>query len=44
MKSKGSELAKRIDLENKHDEYMKKKYELKKLSNGKTGVVKKEKE
>lgn len=40
MKSKGSELAKIIDLENRHDEYMKKKYELKKLKDNKIGIVK----
>ena len=40
MKSRGSELAKRVDLENRHDEYMRKKYELKKLKNNKTGIIK----
>lgn len=43
MKSKGSYNAKIIDLQNRHDEYMRKKYELKRLNNGKTGVVKEEK-
>ena len=42
MKSKGSYNAKLIDLENRHDEYMRKKYELKKINNGKTGTVKEE--
>lgn len=40
MKSKGSQLAKEIDLQNRHDEYMRKKYELKKLKDNKTGIVK----
>jgi len=40
MKSKGSYNAKIIDLENRHDEYMRKKYELKKLKDNKTGIVK----
>lgn len=38
MKSKGSYNAKIIDLENRHDEYMRKKYELKKLKDNKTGI------
>ena len=42
MKSKGGYNAKIIDLQNRHDEYMRKKYELKKLSNNKTGIVKEE--
>lgn len=40
MKSKGSYNAKIIDLQNRHDEYMRKKYELKKLKDNKTGIVK----
>lgn len=43
MKSKGSYNAKIIDLQNRHDEYMKKKYELKRLKNNKTGIIKEEK-
>ena len=40
MKSKGSYNAKIVDLQNRHDEYMRKKYELKKLKDNKTGIVK----
>ena len=40
MKSKGSYNAKIIDLQNRHDEYMRKKYELKKLKDNKKGIVK----
>lgn len=40
MKRKGSYNAKIVDLQNRHDEYMRKKYELKKLKNNKTGLVK----
>lgn len=43
MKSKGGYNAKIVDLQNRHDEYMRKKYKLKKLKNNKTGIIKEEK-
>ena len=43
MKSKGSYNAYEIDMDYRHEQYMKRKIELKKFKNNKTGIIKEEK-
>ena len=40
MKNKGGYNAYEIDIDYRHEQYMKRKIELKKLKNNKTGIVK----